>query len=501
MLDSVDDKMAAKIKQRDTADTNLCPPMQVISASFLISFAGSFHFGYHIGIVNPTQDVFEEFLNTSYLFHYGVPLYEEEIRFLWATIVALLMGGALFSALFLSAISENLGRQRSFYLTSFLFIIGSAMCAGSKSVLSFELFAIGRFVFGFGIGLVMGIQPIYFTEIAPISHRGLINNFTAFAAEFGFAFSSIVGLPDVLGTRELWPYLFWLEMCFPTVLLFFLWTFPESPKYLMAKGRTAEALKSIHFFNGNYTNPKAVLKEIEDELEYEKSVIPMGIRDICVQNPAVRSAIILGCIATFVDPMSGEIVLDHYCTHIFEETGLPRQQAGYANAIVCCSILIPVVISGFIVDKVGRRPLLLISSVLTALVDVLIMTFIILYNEVGLIWAPEGILFSSIMFMMVFGLGPAAIQWYLTAEMVPQNARSCAQAMTLFCNYAGTLLAGFIFLPLEGVIGPYSFLMFVVLLLAAAVYFYRYLPETKGKKVDEILDEISVLNKLEYYEK
>ncbi len=92
--------------------------------------------------------------------------------------------------------------------------------------------------------------------------------------------------------------------------------------------------------------------------------------------------------------------------------------------------------------------------------------------------------------MQVFGLGPATIQWYLTAEMVPQNARSCAQAASLFCNYFGTLVAGFIFLPLEGVIGPYTFIIFAIPLLGSAVYFYYKLPETKAKSVDEILGEI-----------
>ena len=97
-----------------------------------------------------------------------------------------------------------------------------------------------------------------------------------------------------------------------------------------------------------------------------------------------------------------------------------------------------------------------------------------------------------IAFMQVFGLGPAAIQWYLTAEMVPQNARSSAQAATLFCNYFGTLIAGFVFLPLEGVVGSYVFLIFIFPLLASAVFFYYRLPETKGRTVDEILTEVAI---------
>ncbi len=73
-----------------------------------------------------------------------------------------------------------------------------------------------------------------------------------------------------------------------------------------------------------------------------------------------------------------------------EESGLPREQAGYATAIICCSIMIPVIISGLVADTVGRRPLLLVSTVLTALVDLLIATFLILHQSVEITWAPQG---------------------------------------------------------------------------------------------------------------
>ncbi len=311
--------------------------------------------------------------------------------------------------------------------------------------------------------------------------------------EFGLLLGSIVGLPVLLGQVNLWPILFWLEICPSALALGILPFLPESPKFLLANGELEMARESILFFQPDLTSRRQemdiLVSEIQNEIQLAKE--NLGFREIW-KHRIIRKAILIGSLANFIVPFSGVNAVDLFGVYILELVGLSANTASYTFIAIGLAPLLSATISTIVMDKVGRRPLLIGSLVLLAILNALIMIFLALFRALSLSWLGYLSVIDLILLNFAFSLGPGTIQWFITAEMVPQNARSSAQRVANISQWVSNFIASTAYFPLEGVAGPYSFLMFVIPLLVSSILLYFYLPETKNLPAGEIMNQLSL---------
>jgi MFS family permease len=134
------------------------PPWRLLLTGIFVTLGGSFHFGYSLSVVNPTIDIFKEFLNQSLSKHYNWQIDDLAFRFLWSTAAGLMLLGATFGALIMLKLAHNVSRKRGLMISSILFVISFLLSGLSKTADAFELFALGRFLCGVGVGMATIFQ-------------------------------------------------------------------------------------------------------------------------------------------------------------------------------------------------------------------------------------------------------------------------------------------------------------------------------------------------------
>ncbi|GMT11199.1 hypothetical protein PFISCL1PPCAC_2496, partial [Pristionchus fissidentatus] len=187
---------------------------------------------------------------------------------------------------------------------------------------------------------------------------------------------------------------------------------------------------------------------------------------------------------------SGIIAMSFFGTFLLSQLGFSDRSAALANCLSALAGTAGAITATLAVDKVGRRLLVVGSLLLLAMINTLMMVLELLYEATR--WMPLGqaflLIFIAFLFIFSAGAGPAA--WFIGAELSPQGARARVQAASIGAQYLTCFLSPIVYFPLQRSAGAYSFLLFIVPLSAASVFFYYSLPETRGKNSEEIQNEL-----------
>lgn len=241
------------------ANNNKSPGWRLFLTALLVGSGGPFHLGYQITITNPSQDVFLAFLEDSFWSHYGIHLTKNEIevfkycfsmaiRFqaLWSIIIAILFVGGIFGSLTLRMVADRLGRKKGLMVGFAGIALSTVLSIFSKFVrcsplflliimsfqlLSFEIYALSRFTIGWMISMSSGISGLYLTECSPKKCRGFVSTTTGFFVQIGLVLGSIIALPDIFGTIDLWWLIYLAEFFMLVIVLALVLFIHESPGY------------------------------------------------------------------------------------------------------------------------------------------------------------------------------------------------------------------------------------------------------------------------------
>lgn len=349
-------------------------------------------------------------------------------------------------------------------------------------------------IIGISVGINLGLQPMYFTEISPNDVRGLMNGMTGTALEFGFLLGSVIALPVVFGSSTLWPWIFGLESLIALVMLaVFPFILRESPKFILASTQDySKAKESLRFFK--HENIENDIKEIEKEINSEKHKI--GLMTI-LKKPYLRRGLIIASLTIAACMWSGIGAISFYSTHLFQQAGVPPEMAPYATVIVTFNAFFAAIISSFVIDRIGKRPLILISLISLAVLDLIFVIFTFIGNHTQTTWPGYVCVVENVLFTFMFGVGPAVVQWSVIAELMPQNARSTATSFVQGIQWISGCVANTIFYPLEGAINEWSFFIFIVPLTIISIYLYFTFPETKNKSTLEIMKSLGYKEELD----
>ncbi|CAI5448077.1 unnamed protein product [Caenorhabditis angaria] len=451
------------------------PPFRLGFIAILVSFGSSFNFGFQLLITNPAQQAFISFLNDSKT-QQGIKV--EDVKSLeneWSLIVAVFFLGSIFGAFLIRAVSENFGRKNGLIISVTVQIISCLLAIFSYFIKSYQVYTVSRLLMGIGITKSMGISAMFITESSPVHCRGVASILNGIILQFSIIVGSILAMPKLLGTSTQWYLLYVFQLIISFVVLISLPWIHDSPGYLNHRGKKQKAVKSVEFY---HSVSKEVAETVVNSLKFEEKKSLLGVWGDAV----TRKGTILGMLVSMGMAMTGISVINAFAFEILLNTGLEKFEASIANVFVCTFSLAGILVSTRIIDHHGRRPLLLCTFMILAVVNCMIVGLMYFHK-----WSESPIigylLVATIcLFNFIFAMGPGPVSLFLSGELVSQAARSASS------TWSNSIMATFrffclaLYLPLKNATSEYTAYatFFIFPMIFATIVLYFKLPETKG---------------------
>ncbi|XP_049437673.1 solute carrier family 2, facilitated glucose transporter member 1-like isoform X1 [Epinephelus fuscoguttatus] len=442
---------------------------------------GSLQFGYNTGVINAPQNIIESFYNETWSSRFSEPISQTTLTALWSLSVAIFSVGGMFGSFSVGLFVNRFGRKNSMLTANVLAFIAAAFMGFSKLAASFEMLIIGRFIVGLFCGLCTGFVPMYVEEISPTSLRGALGTLHQLGVVIGILMAQIFGIESIMGNAALWPLLLGFTLLPAVLQCVLLPLCPESPRYLLINCNEESKAHSILVKlrgTDDVSEDMQEMKEESQQMMREKTVtIPELFR-----SPMYRQPIFVAIMLQLSQQLSGINAVFYYSTGIFERAGVSQPVYATIGAGVVNTAF--TVVSLFVVERMGRRPLQLIGLMGMAVSAVFLTVAMALLDQFR--WMSYVSIVAIFSFVAFFEIGPGPIPWFIVAELFSQGPRPAAIAVAGFSNWSANFLVGMCFQYIEQLCGPYVFIIFTVLLLGFFGFTYFKVPETKGRTFDEI---------------
>ncbi|WP_160148917.1 sugar porter family MFS transporter [Amycolatopsis alkalitolerans] len=381
--------------------------------------------------------------------------------------------GAAVGAVTSGALAQPWGRKRLIFIAGLVFGTGIAVCSLAVSV---PMFVAGRVVIGAGIGIVAVSVPIYLAEIAPARIRGRIGALTQLMIACGILLSYLVGY--ALSPLHAWRLMIAVALVPAVVLVAGIWVLPESPRWLLARGRAEEARAGLSRQVGA-AEVDQVLAEMRETLARAKPSWRMAFR------PGVRRVVLVGVGLSVFTQLLGINTVVYFAPTILKKIGF-TDQASLLNTIGFGIVsIIFTVIAVRVIDRWGRRPLLIVG----ALVMGASMTgMAVLSWTIGLTVGLSGLLALACLtvFKAMFSLTWGTASRVVVAEILPLSVRGSALGFAEILNFAAIFLLSLVFPILLAAGSGTAFIVFGVMGLISCVFVATLVPETKGRTLEQI---------------
>ncbi|WP_122050273.1 sugar porter family MFS transporter [Asaia bogorensis] len=391
-------------------------------------------------------------------------------------IVSSMMFGAALGALIAGRLSYSLGRKKALVFSAALFVIGAICCVVAHSV---ALLIIARAILGLAIGIASFVAPLYISEVADEQHRGslisvyqlmiTIGILLAFISDAMFAYSGswrwMLGIVAVPGAVFLVGSLF----------------LPDSPRWLMLRGRHAEALETLASLRASRAEAESEIRDIEEGLQQKQRGFSMFL-----ENPNFRRSVMLGIGLQIVQQLTGINIVMYYAPRIFEVAGFGQDGQMWGTAIVGLVNMLATFIAIGFVDRWGRRPMLVAGFVIMAIgmgALAILLSFgqdsstMMHYLSVGVL----------LLFITGFAFSAGPLIWVLCAEVQPLQGRDFGIACSTFTNWIANMVVGATFLTLLGTLGAsHTFWLYAALNAVFILVTLAFVPETRGVSLESL---------------
>lgn len=463
--------------QRQMQNKNVNSNKYVFACAIFASL-NSVLLGYDVGVMSGAIIFIQEDLHISEV--------QEEVLVGCLSIVSLLgsLGGG--------KASDAIGRKWTMGVAAIIFQMGAAIMAFAPS---FSILMVGRLLAGVGIGFGVMIAPVYIAEISPAVARGALTSFPEIFINLGI----LLGYISNYCFSGLSVHISWRVMLavgiLPSVFIgFALFVIPESPRWLVMKNRVDEARCVLLKIIENEAEVEERLAEIEEaagianpeKKQEEKAVWYELLRP----SPMIRRMLITGFGIQCFQQVTGIDATVYYSPTIFRDAGIQNKNALLAATVaVGFTKTIFILVAIFLIDRVGRKPLLYVSTIgMTTCLFILAISLSFLSHEIGSKEVGIGVAILMVCGNVAFfsvGIGPVC--WVLTSEIFPLRLRAQAAALGAVGNRVSSGLVAMSFLSVTRAITVAgTFFIFAVVSLLSVVFVHLCVPETKGKTLEEI---------------
>jgi SP family galactose:H+ symporter-like MFS transporter len=386
--------------------------------------------------------------------------------------------GAILGAIFGGVLADRLGRKRSIIAGSGLFIAGTFVVIASPGL---EIFVIGRVLIGIAIGIASFIVPMYISELAPERLRGGLVSLNQLFVTLGILVS--YGVDSFFSATGAWRLMFACGLVAGTILLIGMSFMPFSPRWLVFKHKPEKAKKILQRVRGTPTVDQEI-SEIQETVKTQTK----GLSQF--KSGMLKYPLIVGLGLAIFQQITGVNTIIYYAPTIFQFAGLSSDTAAIAATTgVGAANLIVTAIAVVLVDKVGRRPLLMVG-IAGMVVSLIILGSGFMFatgsqgSAIGTITA-----ISLIAYISFFAIGLGPVFWLLISEIFPLQSRGTAMSIATVANWASNFLITLLFLGLVNMLGQSgTFWLFATVGIIAFVFTLRLVPETKGLTLEQIED-------------
>jgi len=390
-------------------------------------------------------------------------------------VVSAVLVGAVIGATLGGTLTNRLGRRLPIIIAGIIFTVSAAATALAPTV---TCLIAARILSGVAIGMASFLSPMYIAELVPARVRGSLVAVNMLAITSGIVIAYLVDY--ALSGFQGWRYMFGLAALPSIALVIGMWRLPDSPRWLISKSKIEQATQVLRRVRSE--------SEVSPEItEIQKTMEKQGDGGIIgLFQPSVRMPMIVGFGLAIFQQITGINTVLYYAPTIFKFAGIKAQGpeilagAGLAMVMWCFHVL-----AIFLLDRVGRRPLLL-TGVAGQILGLAILGAAFQFQQLASFKsyiAIGGLVIYVACF--AFGLGP--IFWLMISEIYPLKVRGAAMSAATVCNWAFNLLVAATFLTLVAVLGHAgTFWLYGVIAIGAWIFFYRYVPETKGKTLEQI---------------
>ncbi|MGG0334234.1 sugar porter family MFS transporter [Priestia aryabhattai] len=436
----------------------------------LVSTFGGLLFGYDTGVINGALPYMSESdqLNLN--------------SFTQGLVTSALLFGAAFGAVVGGRLADYNGRRKTILYLAILFFVSTIGCTISPNA---AVMILCRFLLGLAVGGASVTVPTYLAEMSPAESRGKMvtqNELMIVTGQLlAFTFNAIIG--NMLGENpHVWRYMLPIA-AIPAVFLFFgMLRVPESPRWLVSKGKNNEALTVLQKIRES-KRAKSELQEIESAYEQEAKMEKATFKDLT--TPWVRRVVFLGIGIAVVQQITGVNSIMYYGTEILKDAGFQTEAALIGNIGNGVISVLATFVGIWLLGKVGRRPMLITGLVGTTTALLLIGIFSLVFE--GSAALPYIVLALTITFLAFQQGAISPVTWLMLSEIFPLRLRGLGMGVTVFCLWGINFLVGLTFPVLLASIGlSTTFFVFVVLGIGAILFVKKFLPETKGLTLEEL---------------
>ncbi|EJG1264510.1 sugar porter family MFS transporter [Staphylococcus pseudintermedius] len=429
---------------------------------FFIGALGGLLYGYDMGVISGALLYLKD----------DIPLnaYTEGL------VVSSMLVGAIVGAGLSGPLSEKLGRRRLVFMISIVFIIGALILALAPTM---EILVLGRVIIGLAVGGSTAIVPVYLSELAPTDARGSLSSLNQLMITIGILASYLVNY--AFAPIEGWRWMLGLAVVPSIILMIGVIFMPESPRWLLEK-RGEKAARDVM----KLTYPAS---EIDHEIENMKKINQIADNTWTVlKSPWLLSTIIIGSVFALLQQLIGINAIIYYAPKIFATAGFGESTAILSTVGIGVVNVLVTIFAISIIDKIDRKKLLVIGNI-GMVASLLIMSALIWL--IGVNSAAWIILLCLTTFIIFFGVSWGPVLWVMLPELFPMRARGAATGIAALVLSIGSLLVAQFFPVLTDVLQVQQvFLIFAVIGIIAMIFVIKFLPETRGRSLEQIEQDL-----------
>ncbi|XP_012683801.2 solute carrier family 2 member 11, like [Clupea harengus] len=457
------------------------------AAIFITGIGGTFQYGFQISVLNSPSTFIKELVNRTCAERYGLALEPWQLSLIWSFIVSIFCIGGLLGSLCAGRMVNTYGRKRCLLLNNLLAISGALLMLLSKKAVSFEMIMAGRFIYGINAGMSLTTHTMYLLECSPKRLRGMLGVTVTTFVSLGKFSGQLLGISELLGTEDLWPWLLGFSGFTGLLQLLMLPLLPESPRYLLLMQGDRQACENaIGRLWGCGQDHSAEVEDMLAEGVALKGVPIRGVKELLTE-PSVRWQLLtILCTATTLQ-LCGINAVYLYSFDVFSAAGIPNHQLRYVALGTGLCEIVTSITCVLIIENTGKRGLLIRGFFgMTTTLALLTLT---LYLQTLLSWMPYCSMVLVFIFIFFFSSGPAGITAPLPGEIFTQSFKAAAFTVATTINWTGLFLIGMLFPLIVEHLDYFCFLIFLVFCLSTALFVWYTVPETKNRTVLEIAAE------------
>jgi len=393
-----------------------------------------------------------------------------------------LLLGAAFGAVFSGRLADHKGRKTVIMYLSIVFLITTLGCAFAPNAAIMIFF---RILLGLAVGGASVTVPTFLAEISPAETRGQVvtqNELMIVSGQLlAYVFNAVIANYSG-GSTHVWRYMLVIATL-PAILLWIgMFFVPESPRWYASKGKLKSALRVLHLIR----HPKRArleLVSIKKAVQKERTSEKATFRDL--QTPWIRRIVFLGIGIAVVQQITGVNSIMYYGTHILQDAGFNTDVALVANIANGIISVAATFFGMWLLGRAKHKPMLLIG--LTGTSISLLLTGIFSMTLHGTPFLPFLVLSMTVMFLAFQQATISPVTWLMLSEIFPQKLRGLGMGVTVFCLWTTNFLVSFLFPVLLSWIGlGLTYFIFFFCGIAAFTFVKFFLPETKGKSLEEL---------------